>query len=112
MGSNWDIGSWKRAYTKKAERGLDDIARFAESEAVATISGKRGQELQAIDTGTARASIKGERRGLRAFLIGLVEYFVHIELGTEKMRARPILRTTVRKNKDKIVKILQKALNG
>jgi hypothetical protein len=112
MASDWDIAKWKREFTDRAEKGMEDVAREAEREAVLTISGKRGEDLAAVKDGFARASIRGVPDKLRAFLIGGIEYFVFIELGTEKMRARPILRTVVRKNAAKFVRILQRALDG
>ena len=56
-----------------------------------------------VDTGALRASMKVEQDGdLRYLLMDGVEYGVHLELGTEKMEARPFITPKFEEWQDKL----------
>lgn len=68
-------------------------------------------EPPAVDTGRLRSSITHDVKVEGDEVIGLVgtatEYGLYLELGTNKMAARPFLRPAVFNNKDEIIKQLQ-----
>jgi len=90
MTNKWNIDGALRDINNDLERGLDKALIHLEYEAVQRISGKREPEMQAVDTGTARAAINHERIGLDGYLIGAIEYFFFIEFGRKPGKNPPI----------------------
>lgn len=88
---------------------MNVAVEFLKSDMIARTSGTYGEDLKAVDTGNFMNNFDKEvtREGLE--VIGTIsnntEYAIYIELGTDKMNARPIMRTALIENEDNIGKI-------
>lgn len=93
-------------YNTALERAMKEAVLIVEADA---------RRHSPVDTGRLRASITNEVREIAGTVlegrVGTnVDYAKYVELGTSKMPAQPYLRPALRKNFDKIVEIIQGAI--
>ncbi len=108
--SKWEITKFIQGQESDIDAGLDIVGKFIADEESKTAMGLYGKDLQAVDTALMAKSYNFDRPKKNILRnSNNTDYNIHVELGTKKMRPRPIMQTVITTNDDEIMDILGRA---
>ena len=100
------LNTKKVVVDKSVQAGLEQAGLFMEGEVIESIAGHR-QEPTSVDTGNFIHSVKHNTSEDATVISSPINYAQYLEHGTSKLPARHHFENSLKRNKDKIIKILQ-----
>jgi len=99
---------------EETNKSVNKAALLLQTEIKLSIAGQKA-EPTSVDTGRFLNSIDVDARGNEALVFTSLDYPIHLEYGTSKIKPRPHFRNSLKRNEEEVNKIfldgVKKAVN-